>query len=215
MRSGTQQAPTQSIWTTPIGQSFPGKSTTDSVSSQDFIGGAATGSSGLNFNVQRSSISETRNISDTTQRKKEFKNWNPPMLGSLPDDFLRFTLVEGQGNSAKQGSERKLNLSATPVNVMSLTDARPKVHKSRKSDKLSKSFSVSHRDWKEKDTKCSEKKSKSDKMLRSMSVKDDGSILHSQGQKVSRSHSGKARDRVSWQRESNGISPNHRGVVMF
>lgn len=215
---GSQDRPS-SIWTTPIRPMSVGhlgnRSQLDldldsSVEPLGALGGMARlspsglqsrSSSGMGlsptqdraspFSVHRSSVSDF--TSGNTTRKREFKNWNPPMLGNLPDDFLRIMSPEKSSSPcAKSDFERLSNLTTTPVNVMSLTDARPKIHKSRsKSDKMSKSFSASTKDGGDK-----EKRSRSgDKLVRSFSVADETAKLKGARHK----------DRH--------LSPSHRSVV--
>ena len=147
----------------------------------------------------RASFSDL-NSSMNTSRKREFRNWNPPMLGNLPDDFLRIMSPDTASPlCANSDFERLSNLTTSPVNVMSLTDARPKIHKSRtKSEKMSKSFSMSTKDGNEKESKSknSDKRSRSgDKVTRSFSMADEST----------RSKGARHKDRH--------ISPSHRSVV--
>ena len=188
---GHQDEP--SIWTTPISAPSPAARSQLRLdvdrSTAQFGAVASPSPSGLNeslgfgrlsdsmssdgFGVHRSVASD---ISMNTPRKKEYRNWNPPMLGNLPDDFLR--LIPRDTARAVKPDDKMANLTSTPINVMSMTDARPKIHKSRsKSDKSSRSFSFTTKDAKEKDSKSRsvEKKSKSsDKITRSLSLVEEG-----------------------------------------
>lgn len=125
-------------------------------------------------------------------QKKEFRNWNPPMLGTLPDDFLRIMSPEHPVSiGAKTVADGMTNMSAATLDLSALTDARPKTHKSRKGDKVSRSVSLSTKDTKDKDLKWkgSEKKSKAgDKFSRSLSVTEDNAIAR---QREATSSSGK------------------------
>ncbi|XP_053376429.1 uncharacterized protein LOC128547506 [Mercenaria mercenaria] len=193
MRTPGPTDQTQSIWTTPIGQpvlpsrnqlklevdSHPepqGAMARLSPSGLPGDAGAGLGFSPVmeshNFSVHRTNSCDNQ----TTSLKKEFRNWNPRMLGNLPDDFLRLMLPDSKLGtpSAKSDIDRTANLSATPVSVMSLTDARPKIHKGRsKSEKFSRSLSMGTKDAKESKSKGSEKKNKSsEKISRSFSVVD-------------------------------------------
>lgn len=191
MRTPGPTDQTQSIWTTPIGQPKLPSSTqlrleVDShpepqgavarLSPAGLPGGAGAGIgfAPLVDSIRRTSLSDNQ----STFLKKEFRNWNPPMLGNLPDDFLRLMLPESKVGtpSAKADVDKTANLSATPVSVLSLTDTKPKIHKGRsKSEKLSRSFSVGTKDTKEKDSsssRSSEKKNKSEKISRSFSLVD-------------------------------------------
>ncbi|KAL4224351.1 CUE domain containing [Mactra antiquata] len=146
------------------------------------------------FSVQRSSVTDL----NSTCRKREYRNWNPPMLGTLPDDFLRLMLPDTKLGtpSAKSDTDKTSNLSTTPVNVLSLSDTRPKIHKNRsKSDKLSHHSSLTGSDMKDSKSRSSEKKSKSssDKVQRSFSLMEGKSSgarhkdKHSSGHSPSRS----------------------------
>lgn len=182
---------TQSIWTTPIAApKLPSRNqlqlevdshldSQGAVARLNPAGLPKNAGAGLGFSphvnsVQRSNSSD----SQTTSLKKEFRNWNPPMLGNLPDDFLRLMLPETKLGtpSAKSDIDKTANLSATPVSVMSMTDTRPKIHKGRsKSEKLSRSFSMGTKETKDKDSvsKNSDKKNKSsEKISRSFSLVD-------------------------------------------
>ncbi|KAH3891185.1 hypothetical protein DPMN_015274, partial [Dreissena polymorpha] len=208
---GTQDE-VSSIWTTPISgtQSATSRSRLpldlDLVDSDGFgalpkisPGGLKKGGSGVGCS---SSTRETvsKNIgapwltsADTnTTRKKEFRNWNPPMLGNLPDDFLRIMSPEQSTTSgAKTLGDARTSMLASPLDLSSLTDARPKTHKSRKGDKVSRSVSLSTKDTKDKDLKWKgiDKKSKSgDKFSRSLSVTEDNAIAR---QREATSSSGK------------------------
>ena len=196
MRTPGPTDQTQSIWTTPIGQpKLPSRNQLKlEVDSHPEPQGAmarlspaglpTSAGPGLGFSpvLESSSFSVHRTNScdkHNTSLKKEFRNWNPPMLGNLPDDFLRLMLPDsksGVASSAKLDTDRTANLSATPVSVMSLTDARPKIHKGRsKSEKFTRSLSMGTKDTKEKESKSksSEKKSKSsEKISRSFSMVD-------------------------------------------
>lgn len=194
MRTPGPADQTQSIWTTPIGQpKLPSRNQLTlqvdshseplgamaSLSPTGLPGGASAGlgfsptTESGSFSIQRTNTSDSQN----TARKREYRNWNPPMLGNLPDNFLRLMLPDSGPASTKSDNDRTANMSATPgVGVMSLTDARPKVHKSRsKSEKVSRSLSMGTKDAKDKDSKSrsSEKKSKSsEKLSRSFSLAD-------------------------------------------
>lgn len=185
----TDQA--QSIWTTPIGHPSPPTRLQLEVESHPEplgamarlspIGLAAGAGHGFSPVTETPSVGFRRANSVDSQsivRKREFRNWNPPMLGNLPDDFLRLTVPESDSgaSSAKFDTDRTASLSTTPVNTMSLTDARPKVHRNRsKSEKVSRSLTLGSKDVKEKELKSrsSEKKNKSsDGVVRSFSVAD-------------------------------------------
>lgn len=182
-----------SIWTTPIGQpKLPTRLSRNQMqlevdshpeplgamarlsptglatSSMAAIGFSSVSESGNTFNsFHRTNSLESQGV------KKEFRNWNPPMLGNLPDDFLRLKDSNSGFSGAKLDIDRTENLSTTPVNVMSLTDARPKVHKSRsKSEKVSRSVSMGTKEGKEKSRGSDRKSKSSDKMSRSFSLVD-------------------------------------------
>lgn len=218
---GSKDRPS-SIWTTPIRPMSTGQlgnrnqldlDTDSSIEPLGALGGMSslsplslpTRGSGLDFTPpsafggNQSSASDL-NSSMSTSRKREFRNWNPPMLGNLPDDFLRIMSPDKPSSPcANSDFERLSNLTTTPVNVMSLSDARPKIHKSRsKSEKGSRSFSLSTKEGSEKEskTKSSDRKSKSgDKVVRSFSVVED----------TTRSKGARQKDRH--------LSPSHRSVV--
>ncbi|WAR02434.1 CUED1-like protein [Mya arenaria] len=201
---GTRDGP-QSIWTTPISSSQPPINRNQlrlDVDSRSEHFGATSGlspsglaarhntSPGFGFSPSQESsgafgvhISSTGDIQNlNTSRKREFRNWNPPMLGNLPEDFLRLippdTSRAGSSCAKSEQMDNMASLTSTPVNVKSMSDARPKIHKSRsKSEKVSRSFSLSTKDGKDKDaakSRSSEKKSKSsDKFTRSFSLVEE------------------------------------------
>lgn len=209
---GTHDRPA-SIWTTPLRPVSKVDADVDkNVEPFGALGGMARSSpsgglgkrasaGGLSFSPTHetaSPFSNPRFSDSSTQRKREFRNWNPPMLGNLPDDFLR--IMSPSSPCANSDFERLSNLTASPVNVMSLTDARPKIHKPRgKSEKMSRSFSMGTKEGSERELKPknSDRRSKSgETIVRSFSVADEST----------RSKGARHKDRRHQ-------SPAHRSVV--
>ena len=177
-------------------------------------------------NSSSSSIkSRTSQIDQNTRTKHVYRNWNPPMLGNLPDDFLRlippdtpaWATAAGAGVLAGVGFSELSNIS--PAGVSEMLDSKPRVHKSHsKSHKVSRSFSEATSDFKtrEKDLRSkSEKKSDRavDKMSKSFSLADD-TVSPRSSDKVSRSHSSRHRNWNGHSRDfMDGRSPTHHSVV--
>ena len=177
-------------------------------------------------NSSSSSIkTRTSQLDQNTRTKHVYRNWNPPMLGNLPDDFLRLippdTPVWGTGVGAGGLSDLS-NISPVQVSEMLAADSKPRVHKSRsKSHKVSRSFSEATSDFKSRDRDLrskSEKKSDRavDKMSKSLSLADDSVSPRSprSSDKVSRSHSSRHRN---WNGHSRDFmderSPTQHSVV--
>ena len=247
MRTNQDQAQAQSIWTTPIQQNISGAGVSPSRNLLDLDIGtlpaaespkspSLPANSGLGFKPNEKSVKNSSfngNISRTSQSeqntrcKRVYRNWNPPMLGNLPDDFLRLippdtpSLGAGASSSASlAGFNDNANVSASHMSDLVASD-RPKVHKSRsKSEKVSRSFSATPSDFKSRDRDSrsrSEKKSRSDravdKMSKSFSLADD-TVSPRASDKVSRSHSSRHREWNGHSRDfMNGRSPGHHSVV--
>lgn len=246
MRSNQDQA--QSIWTTPIQPKVSGTGALPTRNLLDLDIGALPSAespssptlpanTGLGYKpveklTHNSSFSgksgRTNLVEQNTSAKRVYRNWNPPMLGNLPDNFLRLIPPDTPAwgtlgsNSTGAGFNEMSNLSPTALSDLLAADSKPKVHKSRsKSHKVSRSFSETPNDFKIRDRDSrtkSEKKTKSDKavdkMSKSMSFADD-TVSPRSGDKVSRSHSSRHRD---WHGNSrdliNGRSPSHHSVVL-
>lgn len=248
MRSGTSQDQAQSIWTTPIQPKVSGTSALPSSNLLDLdigeLPSAASQNSptlpantGLGYKPKEklprnSSLSgnssRTSLVEQNTCAKRVYRNWNPPMLGNLPDDFLRLIPPDTSpwgnlgSNSSGAGVSELSDLSPAALSELLATDSKPRVHKSRsKSHKVSRSFSETPADFKHMDRESrtkSEKKTKSDKavdkMSKSLSFADDTMSPRS-SDKVSRSHSSRHRDRNGSSRDFiNGRSPTHHSVVL-
>lgn len=188
--------------------------------------------------LQRNSSStgiktRTSQQDQNTRTKHVYRNWNPPMLGNLPDDFLRLIPPDtptwttgagvGTGSVAGAGLSDLSNISPVQVSEMLAADSKPRVHKSRsKSHKVSRSFSEATSDFKSRDRDLrskSEKKSDRavDKMSKSLSLADDSVSPKSprSSDKVSRSHSSRHRN---WNGHSRDFmderSPTQHSVVL-
>uniref|UniRef100_A0A8D3AZG2 CUE domain-containing protein n=1 Tax=Scophthalmus maximus TaxID=52904 RepID=A0A8D3AZG2_SCOMX len=57
------------------------------------------------------------------QQVRSYRNWNPPMLGNLPDDFLR--ILPQQLNSTKQSSQSSLSQPPPPPSSSSTASISP------------------------------------------------------------------------------------------
>ena len=168
-----------------------------------------------------------------TRTKHVYRNWNPPMLGNLPDDFLRLIPPDtpswtsgAMGGGGVGGLSDLSNISPVQVSEMLAADSKPRVHKSRsKSHKVSRSFSEANSDFKSRDRDLrskSERKSDRavDKMSKSLSLVDDSVSPRSNDKgsrssdKVSRSHSSRHRN---WNGHSRDFlderSPTQHSVV--
>ena len=247
MRTNQDQA--QSIWTTPIQPKVSGTGALPSRNLLDLDIGALPSAespksptipanTGLGFKpdeklVQNSSLSNNKSRSSLAEQntscKRVYRNWNPPMLGNLPDDFLRLIPPDSPAwapealNLASAGFSEMTNLSASPMSELLASD-RPKVHKSRsKSEKVSRSFSATPNDFKNRDRDSkskSERKTKSDKavdkMSRSFSVAED-TVSPRSSDRISRSHSSRHTGHREWNGHSrdfvNSRSPGHHSVV--
>lgn len=245
MQSNQDQA--QSIWTTPI---QPKVSSTGALPTRNLLdldigvlpspespSSPLPANTGLGYKpddrlTQNTSFSRTSArtglVEQNTCAKRVYRNWNPPMLGNLPDDFLRLIPPDtspwgtAESNSVGAGFNGLSDLSPSVLNELAAADSRPKVHKYRsKSHKVSRSFSETPADFKGRDREAwtkSEKKPKSDravdKMSKSLSFADD-TVSPKSSDKVSRSQSSRHRD---WNTNSrdfvNGRSPTHHSVVL-
>ncbi|XP_056009056.1 uncharacterized protein LOC125663721 isoform X2 [Ostrea edulis] len=56
-------------------------------------------------------------ISHSTPVKRGFRNWNPPMLGTLPDDFLRLTVPKSQDPLSLEGFLPQSSTERTHHNI--------------------------------------------------------------------------------------------------
>ncbi|KAK3587286.1 hypothetical protein CHS0354_034440 [Potamilus streckersoni] len=170
----------QSIWTTPVFSKMSQPShNSKSKESSDFpdsdelsLSDTESKSSQMLFSPVMRQSSSGRRLSDqsinsnnsSTARKTVFRNWNPPMLGTLPDDFLR---LDTQSVSSVWHTNSS-TFASTPIQ-----DEKPKVHKSKgRSVKLSKSLSVTAKDSRDlKEQSKSGRKSKSaEKIHRTLSM---------------------------------------------
>lgn len=238
----------QSIWTTPI---QPKVSETGALPTRNlldldigaFLPYENPGSPGLPSdtrlgfkpdeklprNSSSSSLRRSSNVDQNTRTKRVYRNWNPPMLGNLPDDFLRLippdtpTWGAGGSGTASASFSELPNISPASVSDLLATNSKARVHKSRsKSQKVSRSFSETPSDLnlKGRDSRTkSEKKTKSfravDRVSKSVSLADD-SLSPNSSDKVSRSHSSRHRNSNAHSKDfTDSQSPTHRSVVCF
>ncbi|KAJ8313046.1 hypothetical protein KUTeg_010419 [Tegillarca granosa] len=163
----TQQQ-NKSIWTTPISShsKLPttmtssanknqNKSPSSSISKKSSV--KKSSHSSHFFDTDELSLSNTEpkrplsmtfnpDFTQSTPVKRVYKNWNPPMLGTLPDDFLRLTVtpVKSSSNLLMQNASPARTFSSSMASQSFddsgiILDKTPRSHS--KSEKSSKSSS--------------------------------------------------------------------------
>ncbi|KAL3856534.1 hypothetical protein ACJMK2_011280 [Sinanodonta woodiana] len=171
----------QNIWTTPVfshmpqsTHNFKSKESSDFPDSDEL---SLSDTESMSFQmplppVMRQSSSGRRfsdqsinSINSSTARKTVFRNWNPPMLGTLPDDFLRLDTPSPPSVWQTHSS------TSTPIQ-----DEKPKVHKSKgRQAKLSKSLSVTAKDSRDvqEQSKSGRKSKSAEKIHRTLSMAEN------------------------------------------